>query len=457
MLKRPYLTDLLLIFLILLSFPLSFYKLGQSSLVSWDEAWYAEIARNILKTGNPFNLVWSGEPYFDHPAAGFWLEAISFKILGISAYSARFMSALAGLLSMAFLYLLGKNLLNRTVGFVSALSLPTAYWFLYRARTGNLDIYLAMFFITSFYFAFKSLENKKFLIPLAISLALLFLTKTAVPFTIIPSLLVIFWKPKKLKLKDFLVPVVLFLLITGSWFVTQFMTHPDFIKRLTEVGLPGVGQKKDYFANFQTAKEYLHLGIGKWFWLGVASTVLVFIFRVRRLIPVALFNLAFFVPFILSDRGGIWHLIPLFPFLILIFVALFYLLLEQIIRQKLVIILIVFAVCFFFGFPQVRRSWYEFIDINPYISDEEILSTEAGKYPQPLLIEGYDFRPAAIFYSGKDVPQRLYEGSLPEMFSEKGEPFLLITYENVFPKLNIPASQYQVLKKDRDKVLVLKK
>src|SRR3989338_4701430 len=92
--------DVLAISLILLTAPLFFYKLGQSSLISWDEAWYGGIAANIVSTGNFWNLSFNGHDYFDHPPAGFILIALSLKILGTSDFAVRFVPALLGLLSL---------------------------------------------------------------------------------------------------------------------------------------------------------------------------------------------------------------------------------------------------------------------------------------------------------------------------------------------------------------------
>ena len=98
--------DILAFLATLLTFPLFLYKLGQTSLVSWDEAWYAEVARNILKTGNIINLTWNGHPYTDHPPVGFWLMAATYKIFGINEFLTRFPSALSGILSIILLYFL---------------------------------------------------------------------------------------------------------------------------------------------------------------------------------------------------------------------------------------------------------------------------------------------------------------------------------------------------------------
>src|SRR3989337_4099491 len=76
--------------------PLFFYNLGGFSLIDFDEAWYGEIARNIIKNHQPFLLTFNGQPYQDHPPFGFILIAFSFLIFGINEFSARFPSAVLG-------------------------------------------------------------------------------------------------------------------------------------------------------------------------------------------------------------------------------------------------------------------------------------------------------------------------------------------------------------------------
>src|SRR3990170_1804980 len=65
--------DIFVICLFLIFSPLFFYNLSGTSLVDFDEAWYAEIARNILVNRQPFLLSFNGVPYWDHPPLGFLL------------------------------------------------------------------------------------------------------------------------------------------------------------------------------------------------------------------------------------------------------------------------------------------------------------------------------------------------------------------------------------------------
>ena len=144
------------IFLFFLSSFFFLRFLGQTPLRSWDEAWYAEIAKNILKTGNWFLLRWNGLPYFDHPPLGFWLTAFSFRIFGINEMAARLPSALAGIGSVFLIFLLGQKLFNQKTGFWSGLILTTTPWFWLRSREGNLDIILVFFMLLSIWLAGKA-------------------------------------------------------------------------------------------------------------------------------------------------------------------------------------------------------------------------------------------------------------------------------------------------------------
>ena len=60
---------------------------------------------------------------------------------------------------------------------------------------------------------------------------------------------------------------------------------------------------------------------------------------------------------------------------------------KKIIKSELVILALFLILVGYVSFLQTRRSWYEFIDIPAFVSDEAILSKEAGKYPYNFYIE----------------------------------------------------------------------
>lgn len=439
-----------------------FYKLGQSSLVNWDEAWYAEISRNIANSGDLVNLLWNGKSYFEHPPAGFWFTALIFKFIGVSEFSARLSQALFGLGSLVITYFLGKELFNRVVGLSSSIALSSAIWFMYRARSGNIDITLTFFFLLTLLLVLKASKSHRFLTPFSISLSLLFLTKSIVPLTIIPSLILIFAK-SKIKISQLKIPILIFLFSFGGYFLYKTLTEPLFVSHYFRTGLPGITTETNFLNNLNLIKEYLHSGIGKWFWPGLLGIVFGPLLLQKRFFILSLFFISFFSPFILSSKGHIWHLIPLFPIMILSFFGFSFTILEKInqltkkdkVNQiaQIIISILILTLSIYLSVNQLKLIWYQFIDIPAYISDEAILSKEASKYPQRLLIDG-DFNPTSAFYSQKTV-QKYSGGDLKKLFDQDNN-FLLITNLWRIEQSNIAEDSYKILKTDRDKALILK-
>jgi len=474
---KKYFWDLVSLLGLALLSPLYFYKLSSSSLSSWDEAWYGAIARNILERKDILILFFNDSIYSDHPPAGFWIMSFFQSIFGSNEFGVRIGSAIFGMLGLFLIYFLGKEIFSRSVGFLSALALSSTYWYLYRSRSGNLDIFLTFFFVLTFFLAIKASKNSKFIIPFVISFGLLILTKSVIPLTIIPALIIIFWKSKSFKqLKNYLSPVLLFILLVFPWFVAQFLYIPAAFFKYFQIGTAGIGKQSNYFENFKQIKEYLHFGVGKWFWPGVLGVFAGPLTLNKYLIAISVFCLTFFLPFVMSQRGQLWHLIPLYPFMILAFfgfletaskiiIEKFFMQFEKIL--KIVVTIIMFGFCFYYANMQIKRSWYEFIAIDPFISDEAILSKKAGEYPGVcknlretkdclnFYIDGSDFNPVASFYSNKHVSM-VWEEGLKPLFDSK-ENFILITPQWRLDKFNISKERYKLIAKDRDNVLVIRK
>lgn len=450
---RKYKFDIAAIAALLLAFPLFFFKLGQSSLVSWDEAWYAGIAANILKTGDIFRMVWNGLPFFDHPPFGFWLMALTFKLFGTSDFWARVPSASFGLLTLVATYFLGKELFGRIPGFLAAIALVSSPWIIYRSRSGNLDIFLTFLFVISLYFALKAQKDKNYLYLLSISLAFLLLTKTLIPFAIFPVLLYVFWKSKKYTLLELKLPIVIAFIPFFLWVITNATTYPDFVGRYFFIGTLGVTVHTSILQNINLIRQYLHDGVGIWFWPAVFSFFISFFLKKRNFNILLIFFLTFIIPFIFSPKGQIWHYTPLHPILLTNLMGVSYFIFERAFKNKGLIFLTLLIPTFYFAYKQEKGNWYGFIDIPAYVSDEAILSREAAKYPEKFYIDD-DFVPAAAFYSGK-VVTRVPNGSLLPLFQSK-EKFILITKQFRLDGSNIKPYQYKVIKIDRDKILLQK-
>ncbi len=131
-----------------------FRRINVFPLRNWDEAWYAEIIKNMA-SGNYGYLMpyWNGRYYFDHSPLYFWLSAPFFKFFGPGEWQARIVSAVASVFVVIFIFLIGKRLVNTLTGFFSVLIFLTLGGVVMRFAHGNLDSFLVFFFLGSFYFS----------------------------------------------------------------------------------------------------------------------------------------------------------------------------------------------------------------------------------------------------------------------------------------------------------------
>lgn len=95
--------------LILLTLYLCYFShLGALGLVGPDEPRYSWIARDMAETGDWVTPKLYGKPWFEKPVLYYWSAALSFRLFGVSEFSARLPSAVSALLatlSLAWLVL----------------------------------------------------------------------------------------------------------------------------------------------------------------------------------------------------------------------------------------------------------------------------------------------------------------------------------------------------------------
>ena len=76
--------------------------LGFRPMITPDEFRYAEIPRAMIESGNWVVPRLAGMDYFEKPALGYQLTALSFKIFGYNKFALRFPPALAAGLTALF-------------------------------------------------------------------------------------------------------------------------------------------------------------------------------------------------------------------------------------------------------------------------------------------------------------------------------------------------------------------
>jgi len=224
--KSTFYKILLLIFLVF-NLGLGSFGLSESS-----EARYAEISREMVKTGDYLRPNLLGINHYHKPPVAYYITALGYQIFGINEFGARFFLGIALLLQVYLIFRIGRILFKEEkVAIASALIYLSFPIVLIAARNLTTDAYLTTFILWSIYLWLQNRVNqsKIWLYGFYTVLGLAFLTKG--PVVILPvimfiaSFLIIRKQKLQLSIHDFL-GIVLFLLISASWFVAIIIDNP---------------------------------------------------------------------------------------------------------------------------------------------------------------------------------------------------------------------------------------
>src|SRR5262249_34052471 len=142
----------------LLLYPcLSFY------LFEPDEGRYAEIPREMLARGEWVVPYLHGQPYLDKPPLLYWLVMGAYSVLGIHAWVARLVPALAVHGCVLLTYLLGRRSLGQRAAFWGALALTLAPGFTSMGRLLILDGLLTLLVLLALFGVFEALRTDTFM------------------------------------------------------------------------------------------------------------------------------------------------------------------------------------------------------------------------------------------------------------------------------------------------------
>lgn len=114
---------------------------GNPPSLYWEENALGYDAYSILKTGkdqhgNPYPLI-AFPSFGDYKPSGYFYAIVPFiKLFGLNAWAVRLPSALAGIISVALIYLIGRELFSQRVGLLSAAVLAVQPWAIQFSRGG---------------------------------------------------------------------------------------------------------------------------------------------------------------------------------------------------------------------------------------------------------------------------------------------------------------------------------
>lgn len=209
--------------ILILSAILNFWNL---SIEGYGNEYYAAGVKSMLLSLKNFFFVASDPSGFvsiDKPPVGFWIQTISAKIFGFSGWSIILPQALAGVLSVALLYILVEKRFGSLSGLIAALCLAITPIFVAAGRNNTIDNQLVLCLLISCFFLLSAVEKGK-VSHLIISLIIVgigFNIKMAEAYMVLPAIYITYFLSSftsfKKKALHLVVGSVVLIIVSLSW------------------------------------------------------------------------------------------------------------------------------------------------------------------------------------------------------------------------------------------------
>ncbi len=474
MMKKRYILNLLAIALIIVFSVLLFWHLGDNYLTNWDEAWYGDIVRNMVNSGDFVKLQWNGAPFYDKPPLYFWLSTPFYYFLSNHELAIRIVSSLSAVATIIVVYIFAKFLYGEVVGLWSIVILSSSIGFLYRVKTGNLDGLLTFFItfsITSFYFGYK--KNKKWFLVVGILTGCVFLTKGFIAF-FFPLILTTYFLLKKeyelLKSKELLIAFFLAIVIAFGWVLASFLLNGKNFLFTFLFNQGGKLSTSFSFWNNWSLDYFFYLKSGlKWWLVFFVPSIIIFWNDRKKSIEILLLLFLLLLVIILSfaENKSNWFLLPLYPIIAIIIAFSIKKIGDYLsISLYLPTVTILFTFLFFFHLIKFKSDY-----IVPDIAVDEVRIAIAAKQNtssnQILYLTNY-YYPTTVYYSQRKVYAVYSDQSKNNAWWIKpktqwntilrNSPIFIITTEDELKELqgNFPSFQFKILYKSGEKILIKK-
>jgi 4-amino-4-deoxy-L-arabinose transferase-like glycosyltransferase len=136
--SKPFVWALFLIFSLVW-----LYALGLRTLVPTDEGRYAEMAREMVATGDWITTRLNGIKYFEKPPLQTWMNALTFELFGLGDWQARLWTGLSGLFGIVLTAYAGRQVFGGRVALYAALVLGSSFWWAGLGHINTLDMGLS--------------------------------------------------------------------------------------------------------------------------------------------------------------------------------------------------------------------------------------------------------------------------------------------------------------------------
>ena len=212
--------------------------LGGHGLWIPDETRYAQVSQEMLLTGNWVSPHFMGLRYFEKPAAGYWMIALSQGLFGQNLFGVRFASAMSVGLSLILCYLVARRLWNDPrKSLVCTLIYMSFCVMVGQAVYANLDPQFTLWVnlsLVALWFAVDSRSKGQRLAAwavLGLACAMGFMTKGFLAW-LLPVLVALPWMLWQKRWRELLVygpvAVVVAIVVSLPWVLAVHVQEPDY-------------------------------------------------------------------------------------------------------------------------------------------------------------------------------------------------------------------------------------
>lgn len=453
---------LFLVPLLLIAIFLFFYHLGSNYLTNWDEAWFASVAKDMVKSGDFLNGKWNGGVWFYEPPLLTWILAIVLKFTD-SHFWLRSFSAFCSIMTVVITFFLASRIAkNYLAGVFSALVLISNIEFLFRGRQINTELPLTLFLTLAVFAALMSnLSQKKYwLLLMFASLGLALLTKRATTFMVLPALiyLIVISKSKLLGAKNLFYGFIILALIAFPWYILNFLKWGTLFWREFFIGYTwgkifSVNQTSGtsplfYIESLAHSFKFFFLVIPfALAWLSIVSV------KDKKIRFLLIYLATFFSLLTFASIKASWYILPAYPIFAVVVGVFLWRITESDTKVKLALTVSVIFIALF----QIVHWWQDFVvaDTTKYQAKLAIAAKNLTSDREVVYLDDF-WLPVATFYSDRKIIPLRFNRVKEEITNiQVPSKAFVMTNEGTFDVLETRSSEgYDLIDKMGDLMLV---
>ncbi len=211
--------------------------LAPPALLDDADSTHAEVAREMLTTGDWVSLQMDGVRYYEKAPLMYWMIASSFRLFGVSEFTARLPIVFSAVLAILAVWALGARMFGKSAGLYSGLVFATSVGPFLFTRILIPDILITALLTGSLYFFVGGLDGKQLrpasYLGLFVTSAFAFLTKSMIgavfPALIAAAFLGVTGRLREIKRMRLLTGCLIFLVIVVPWHFLAAVRNEHFL------------------------------------------------------------------------------------------------------------------------------------------------------------------------------------------------------------------------------------